>query len=147
MLEQYEFEGTIFNVHPSQKEDFLKKYPNAQLKQNELGKTSDPVNVEANAGSNNMASNSENGLSDLQKNNFLLQGTTPVSMPGGGTTFINPSYGIKAMAFIKDPIGVFNNLVNEGGFKSGAAGFADTSIEITLDNLKDTEEMLLKRIR
>ena len=32
MLEQYEFEGEIFNVHPSQKKDFLKKYPNAQLK-------------------------------------------------------------------------------------------------------------------
>lgn len=35
MLEQYEFEGEIFNVHPSQKEDFLKKYPNAQPKQSE----------------------------------------------------------------------------------------------------------------
>ena len=67
MLEQYEFEGTIFNVHPSQKEDFLKKYPNAQLKQDESGKTSDPVNVEANAGSNNMASNLENISLDFLK--------------------------------------------------------------------------------
>ena len=142
-MEEYIVEGRVYKVHPSQKQNFLNKYPNAQLKQDEPGKTLDPVNVEADAGSNNMASNSGNGLSESQENNFLLQGATPVSVPGGGVSFVNPSLAIKAMAVIKDPIGVFNNLMNEGGFKSGAAGFADTSIGITLDNLKDTEEMLL----
>ena len=67
MLEKYEFEGQIFNVHPSQKEDFLKKYPNAQLKQDEPGKTLDPVNVEANAGSNNTVSNLDPGFGGFQK--------------------------------------------------------------------------------
>ncbi len=142
-MEEYIVEGAVYQVHPSQKQNFLNKYPNAQLKQDEPGKTLDPVNVEANAGSNNMVSNSGNGLSESQENNFLLQGATPVSVPGGGVGFVNPSLAIKAMSFIKDPVGVFNNLVNEGGLKSGAAGFADTSIEVTLDNLKDTEEMLL----
>jgi len=68
MLEQYEFEGEIFNVHPSQKEDFLKKYPNAQPKQSEpdfqTPTTPDAVVEEPTA--SDMESNLDPGSLDLQ---------------------------------------------------------------------------------
>ncbi len=137
MLEQYEFEGTIFNVHPSQKEDFLKKYPNAQLKQDESGKTSDPVNVEANAGSNNMASNSADGLSA-----FLgIQAAANIPLPGASSLLgseTKAKVGTFAYAVKENPLAVFKGLLK--GVKPGAAGAVDTGIEIVYDNLKDIEE-------
>ena len=68
MLEQYEFEGEIFNVHPSQKEDFLKKYPNAQPKQSEPDfqtPTAPDAVVEEDTASDT-ESNSDPGSLDLQ---------------------------------------------------------------------------------
>ena len=72
MLE-YEFDGQTFNVHPSQKDNFLQKYPEAKLLAGEgnlspeefkanvneqagLVKTEDPVKETAVAGSQNVSS-------------------------------------------------------------------------------------------
>ena len=87
MLEQYEFEGEIFNVHPSQKEDFLKKYPNAQPKQSEpdfqTPTTPDAV-VEETAASDT-GSNSDPGSLDLQidPNKFKVFDPKSIDKPTG----------------------------------------------------------------
>ena len=86
MLE-YEFDGQTFNVHPSQKDNFLQKYPEAKLLAGEgnlspeefkanvneqagLVKTEDPVKETAVAGSQNVSSMelpSEDGSLGSQK--------------------------------------------------------------------------------
>lgn len=87
MLEQYEFEGEIFNVHPSQKEDFLKKYPNAQPKQSEPDfqtPTAPDAVVEENTASN-MDSSSDPGSLDLQidPNKFKVFDPKSINKPTG----------------------------------------------------------------
>ena len=68
MLE-YVFDGQTFNVHPSQKDNFLQKYPEAQLvSEGNLVKTEDPVKETAVAGSQNessMESTLDPGSSEL----------------------------------------------------------------------------------
>ena len=107
-MEEYIVEGRVYKVHPSQKQNFLNKYPNAQLKQDEPGKTLDPVNVEADAGSNNMASNSGNGLSELQ----AIRAVAQLPVPGLSGAFPKKTADVATIAYTaaKDPKGFFSQL-------------------------------------
>jgi len=83
--EIYIVNGEEFSVHPSQKNTFLEKYPNAQPKNVE--KQLDPVNVEATAGSENTASKSEVGSSESRLADPRLAGLKAIPIgPAAGAT-------------------------------------------------------------
>ena len=66
-MEQYEFEGTIYNVAPNRLEEFKSKFPEAKLVEESLEKPTTPQTVDAPAESDVTASKPEDGSSELQK--------------------------------------------------------------------------------
>ncbi len=149
-------------------EEYLQQNPS--IKRINANFPTDPINQEADMGSEDTASGSEDGSSGFLNRvinspivNKLFEAALPVTIRpaldtfAGGETLAERAQDATetlvgaavagevtrevAREFKEDPTKTVRALYNEG-FKKGGAGMIDTSIEITFDNIKDTEEAL-----
>ena len=142
-------------------EEYLQQNPT--IKRIDANFPTDPINQEANMGSEDTASSSEDGSSGFLNRvinspivNKLFEAALPATLRpaldtfAGGETLAERTQGAvrsaivtagTAQAIKEDPTKAIKRIYNEG-VKKGGAGFIDTGIEITFDNIKDTEEAL-----
>ena len=127
MLEQYEFNGELFDVHPSQKEDFLLKYPNAKLIEQDFQTPTTPGAVVEETVAPNMESKLEDTSLALPEKAKNIYDNLPKPLQWAGSQY--------AKKIRKRAIGALDFTNFLGGIVESAEAASETALKYRSDQL------------